>query len=112
MLNSIISIVEEGVVSNFSKVKKVLEYEAVADVISRNSIGNVIIRRGFYYTFGETAENFLKVVTAVLDKAGVRYDVVDSGEVYKRFVGSANIANSSHWYVEIKLKPDTDVHAG
>jgi hypothetical protein len=73
-----------------------------ADSISRKRNGNIIIRKTFYYRHGTTADSFLGNIEAKLQNAGIDYTVVDYGEVWKPFKGGSTIANSSHWFVEIK----------
>ena len=73
-----------------------------SDSISRKRNGNIVIRKTFYYRHGTTADSFLGNIEAKLQNAGIDYTVVDYGEVWKPFKGGSTIANSSHWFVEIK----------
>lgn len=69
------------------------------DTLSKNKDGNYIARRAFYYTRGKTS----KMLADQFSKLSY-IEVIDHGEVWKPFRGSASIANSSHWYVIFKLK--------
>lgn len=70
-----------------------------ADSYGRTREGNLIVRRGFYFTHGETAEDFRDRVVSQLTACDVEAHVVDYGEVWKPFRGGASVAQSSHWYV-------------
>ena len=72
------------------------------DTKGRNKEKNIVLRRGFFYTHGMTAETFALSVEKAIAEAGSKARVVDSGEVWKDFRGGASIANQSHWWVEIK----------
>ena len=85
--------------------KKVREaLEGVVDTVGKNKVGNLVVRREFFYTHGYTAEKFVQAVSAALNKADILYRVVDSGETWKAFRGGASTANQSHWWVEIQLQ--------
>ncbi len=68
------------------------------------SKGLFVARRGFFYTHGYTAEKFAASVKAELAKQGVEINVVETGEVWKPFKGSASVAQSSHWFVKFTVK--------
>ena len=90
--------------SAMSTVKNALETGGVyPDVIGRNKAGNIMVRKGFFYTHGYTAEKFEASVKSALDKAGIKYEIVDRGEHWVAFRGGASTSQQSHWYVEIKL---------
>lgn len=69
-----------------------------ADTISRRKNGTVILRRGFFYTSGFTADKFADHIISELAKIGTFASVVESGEIWKQFNGES-AANSSHWFV-------------
>jgi len=73
------------------------------DSISRKRNGNILIRRGYFYKNGVTAESLRNYVENRLKETGIKYSVVDYGEVWKPFKGGATIANSSHWWVELNV---------
>ena len=75
----------------------------IADQVSRKKNGNYIIRRGYFYTHGYDSDKFRKAVEAVLKRQGINATVVDHGDHWAAFKGSASLANSSHWYVEVKV---------
>jgi hypothetical protein len=72
------------------------------DSIGKNKEGNIVIRRGFFYRNGASAEAYRERVSAELRAAGIKHTVIDSGEK-----GSASVGNSSHWWVEIRLEDET-----
>jgi hypothetical protein len=74
-----------------------------ADSISRKRNGNILIRRGFFYRHGVTAESLCNHIEFRLKEAGIRYRLVSYGEVWKPFKGGSTIANSSHWWVELTV---------
>ncbi len=61
-------------------------------------------RRGFYYTHGRTAEKFAQCIKAELE-VGQKFlvEVLDKGEVWKSFVGSAPVSKQSHWWVTFRV---------
>lgn len=66
--------------------------------VSKNKEGYIVVRRGFFYTHGCDADKFATRIMDNLQTAGVQCRLIDSGEVHKPFRGSANTANSSHWF--------------
>lgn len=85
-----------------SKVREALS--GVADTVGRNKEGNLVARREFFYTHGYSAEKFSQAVSSALSAEGIKHTIVDSGETWKPFRGGASVANSSHWWVEIRLE--------
>lgn len=85
-----------------SVVREALE-GGFADQISRKKNGNILLRRGYFYTNGKTEEDFEKRVLAVLHKANVSSKVVDIGNNWAPFKGGASIARQSHWWVELEV---------
>ena len=74
--------------------------EAVyADTVGKRRDGTFILRSGFFYRHGRTAETFAARVVTDLKAAGIEAHVVDKGEQWKAFKGGASIANSTHWWV-------------
>jgi len=61
--------------------------------------GVFTVRRGFFYSGGFTADMFVAKVKATFPKAVI----VDSGEVWKSFRGSASVAQQSHWFVKFTV---------
>jgi len=72
--------------------------------IGRKANGNIVVRRGYFYTNGCTAEKFCENVAVELDHAGVKYSIVGHGDHWAPFRGGASVANSSHWWVELRVE--------
>lgn len=72
---------------------------STVDTVSRNSKGQIVLRRGFYYRHGMDCAQLAEQVTAALATAGIDLKVVDRGEVWKPFRGGSTVAQGSHWYV-------------
>ena len=75
-----------------------------ADTIGKNKEGEFVVRKGFFYTCGGTAEKLSNSVAAALTKAGVAHRITNAGEKWKAFRGGASVASQSHWYVHIRLE--------
>ena len=82
------------------------EVRRALDAGEADSIGTgkegVVIRRGFFYSFGGTAAKFEATVMSALKAAGLQPELVRSGEVWAPFRGGASVARSTHWYVIVK----------
>ena len=75
-----------------------------ADKITFKENGTVEAVRQFYYRMGKSAEDFEKDVKEELSKAGIKIEVVKSGEEYRAFRGGAGPKKNSHWYVIFRVK--------
>jgi len=75
----------------------------IADSVGRNKAGQIVIRRGFFYRHGGSAEVFLAHIRRELAAAGIAHTVVDYGERWAAFRGGATTAQGSHWYVVVDL---------
>lgn len=73
------------------------------ETVGKSKDGKIIVRRGFYYTNGGSAEKFAAMVASRLQAANVPAKVVEQGEQWKPFRGSATTANSSHWWAKIEV---------
>lgn len=73
------------------------------ETVGKNKDGAIVVRRGFFYTNGGSAEKFAAMVTSRLQAANVAAKVTDQGEVWKPFRGSASTAQSSHWWAKIEV---------
>lgn len=82
--------------------KQIRDNCSVDSVGKAKNADHYVVRRGFYYSHGGTAEKFADHVSANLKKAGIDHEIIDKGEVWKPFNGGASVANQSHWYVHIK----------
>jgi hypothetical protein len=74
-----------------------------ADTVGKNKAGNIVLRKGYYYRNGASAESFENNIVAALSSAGVLCKVVDRGDVWKPFRGGASVAQQSHFYVELAV---------
>ena len=72
-----------------------------ADSIGKNKEGAIVVRRGFFYRNGMSTDKFTAFVDHKLREAGLSFKIVRDGEHYAPFRGSATVAQSSHWYVEL-----------
>jgi len=74
----------------------------VADTVGKRRDGSIILRKGFFYRHGCTAEMYGQGVLTACERIGVKVQLLEVGEHYAAFRGGASVANSSHWYVVIK----------
>jgi len=89
-------------------VKNALEAGGVfADTVSRNNDGHIIVRNGFFYKSGRTAEGHTHKIKKALEAAGIKHSIVDDGEHNAPFRGGASVARNSHFYTHIKLHEET-----
>lgn len=72
------------------------------DSIGKNKAGDIVVRKGFFYTHGMDSERFSSHCLKRIREAGFDVIVMDSGEVWKPFRGGASVACSSHWYVTFR----------
>ncbi len=61
--------------------------------------GIFTVRMGFFYRMGKDANYCKMKVLDVFPDA----KIIDFGEKYKPFRGSASVANQSHWFVKFTL---------
>jgi hypothetical protein len=80
---------------------KSLRDAVFADSFERDRAGNFVVRRGFYFRNGGTAESFCESVIDQLESAGIKFTVVNFGEHWAPLRGGASTRNSSHWYVTV-----------
>ena len=71
--------------------------------ISKDREGNLIFRRGFFYTNNGSAEKFAARIDNELTKLNIPHTIVDKGEVWRPFKGGATTKSQSHWWVKVKL---------
>ncbi len=89
-------------------VKNALEAGGVyPDAVSKNKDGHIIVRDGFFYKSGRTADGHTYKIKKALDAAGIKHSIVDDGEHNAPFHGGASVARNSHFYTHIKLHEDT-----
>jgi hypothetical protein len=72
--------------------------QLTADQVSLKS-GVFTARWGFFYTGGKSSKTYVDQVTRVFP--GVT--IVDHGEVWKPFKGTAPVAKQSHWFVKFTV---------
>ena len=88
-----------------SDVKRVADaIVSYSDSVGRDKAGNVVVRRGYFYTHGQTAEGFADKISSQLKQAGVEHEVVRFWNQWKPFRGGDTVAQGSHFGVSIKLK--------
>jgi len=85
-----------------SQVKHALNYSV--DSVGRNKLGQIVLRKGFFYRMGMDSQKLAEQVQAKLDAAGVKLKVVDRGEQWRPFRGGASVAQGSHWYVILEAR--------
>ena len=61
--------------------------------------GVFTVRRGFFYTHGDTEEKYVDIVRSAIPEA----TIFDSDEIWKAFSGGAPLAKQSHWYVKFTV---------
>lgn len=71
--------------------------EGYADTIGRNKDGNIVLRRGFFYTHGMNSSKFADACIKRLAGAGIATRVVQLDDVWKPFRGGATVAQGSHF---------------
>lgn len=72
------------------------------DQIVKKGPNKFLIRKGFYYSGGFTAEAYAEKVKK---QFGDRVKILDKGEKWVAFKGGASVSNQSHWWVLFELSP-------
>ena len=85
----------------FSEIRSLLNPHC--DMVSKKRNGNIICRKGFYYTHGYCAADLEQEISIALRDKQIKFQIIDSGEYWTAFRGGAPIQRQSHWYVEFKL---------
>ena len=80
------------------KMLEEIKWNTGADDISLSK-DIITVRRGFFYTMGKTADDYVQRVLKAYPKA----KIIDSGEVWRTFRGGASVRTQSHWFVKFKL---------
>lgn len=85
-------------------VMTVLKNAGFVQSVGRKRNGDIVARRSFFYRNGKTSADFDQYVRKVLNTAGLedKYQIVESGEIWKPFRGGATIANQSHWFSVVR----------
>jgi hypothetical protein len=71
--------------------------ESYADSIGRNKAGNIVLRKGFFYTHGMDGHKFAQAAIARLAARGITAQVVEVDTVWKPFKGGATVSQGSHF---------------
>ena len=79
------------------------------DSISKNKDGHIVVRKGFYYKHGKSAEAQTAGIKRALDDAGIKHTIVKDGEHNAPFRGGASVGRQSHFYTHIKLHEDAEL---
>lgn len=95
------SLIEAKAKSNASLAKSALKDHF--DSVGQSKDGHIVARQGYFYSHGNDATKHAATVSAVLNKAGIKHDVVDKGDQWKPFRGGASIAQSSHFWAKVKV---------
>jgi hypothetical protein len=85
------------------EIKIILKTALYPDTIGITKDGYIKCCWGFFYTNGVTSEDYVNAVKTLLNKNKIKFNIKDSGEVWKAFKGGASTANQSHWFVVIKI---------
>jgi hypothetical protein len=90
--------------SKLSQVRKLFNDGMLGgvDMVSAKKTGEIVFRRGYFYTLGMTSETFLSRVTLALQTAGIEFTVVEIGNHWAPFRGGYSIARGSHFFVVIR----------
>lgn len=85
-------------------IKWLLEEHISCDQVSKTRSGTFILRQGFFYKHGQTAEKFAtRTIAAIKEKLGLNVELVGMDEVNKPFRGGGTTAQNSHFWVEVKI---------
>lgn len=71
------------------------------DTIGVNKSGNIIIRRGYFYSGGLDSTKFANSIAQLIASSGIPLKVANHGNQWRAFRGGASVANSSHFWVEL-----------
>ncbi len=74
-----------------------------ADSVGMKRNGNIVIRRGYFYTHGMTSDKIALGIIQTLRSAGFLTSLIDSGDQFKAFNGGHSVAQGSHWWAEVKI---------
>lgn len=82
----------------------ILKENISVDSIGRKRDGTYIFRQGFFYKHHITHQIVAERISRQLDGLNRPHSVVDSGEHWTAFRGGATVANSSHWWVQVRFE--------
>lgn len=83
-----------------------------ADSTGKNKDGNIVVRQGYFYRHGKTADALEAQVRAGLSKRNdIEFKILGSGDHWAPFRGGASLVNQSHWWVVVRVIHKTDQEA-
>lgn len=91
--------------STLTQVKDALA--GVADTVGVSK-GQIVARRGFFFSSGMNSEKFGAAVIATLQRAniaGVSFKLAGVNEQWKAFNGTHTVAQGSHWAARVDIIP-------
>ncbi len=71
--------------------------------ISKNKLGNLIFRKGYFYRMGHSAESFSETISKSLNDLNLKFQIVSKGDIFKPFKGGASVKSQSHFFVEVSI---------
>jgi len=83
--------------SIISKVKQAVN----ADQVSRLRNGNIMIRKGYFYTGKQTHLSFATEIKEQLDLHKINAKIKECGDHWASFRGGASVSKQSHFWVEL-----------
>lgn len=93
--------------SKVSIVEKALEQQGIKpSQVSRNKAGQVLVRRGYFYRHGSTAEGWRDRISDALKLANVSHTVIDYYDHFVAFKGGAPVAKQSHFCVVLEVQDE------
>jgi hypothetical protein len=79
-----------------------LHDQHMCDQVSKSK-GVFKFRQGYFYRSG-TPEGFANRISRKLTELNIDHTVLESGDVWKEFKGSATLRNQSHYWVNVNIK--------
>ena len=84
-----------------------------ADEVKRHAGGEFTFYRSFYFKHGNTSQKHADVISAQLDKLGIKHTVVGHDERYGTpFRGGAPVTKQDHFSVRVKIHPGQAARIG
>ncbi len=94
-------------------VDRVIKDNIMADQISKDSEGNYIFRKGYYYRPAKMdPAGWADRISKILQSLEIDHTVVDSGDIWKPFRGGASLKAQSHYFVKVRLNSADSVGEG
>ena len=85
---------------------RTLEETIMCSQVSRKRDGtkHILFRKGYFYTNGQSTEDFVNSISRQLTQEGYDFTVKDSGNHWAAFSGGKPVAKQSHFWVEVKIE--------